>query len=405
MVKKQSIEKGTMLEARVQRLFMCQGAFAERRLFLRTVKGVSRLVTDIDIVAHDYSINFHHTRIYAECKGGMRVSTLDRVVWVRGIMNVIGAEFGYLVLDHCDSDSVTFAKSYGIDILQANGLKALESALKIGYKFWPGRSNIETYESIEKEIQTVLKQHKANGFQEWLHQSSEIWRDASALTFSYGQLNTLLRILQDVKNLVDKNILSTADIKLLKYAIAALLVRLSQYILYAASDTLSMTKTEREKYIGQRLTTGNIGIEQSRRMLESSLNLAKSKLEEHGVTTPVNWTVDHLLVPPIYSKSFSQVVERVIADGHRARILPLVMEIRLFGFAGDQSGNAGLLNRVKFGWELTGIVRGFVTQSLSIPENLTGGLSSEITSVKTCSNEEKPTAGQTKHLLFDKKID
>src|SRR5438105_2326244 len=77
MVKKRSIETGIALEARTQRLFMCQGAFAERGLLLRPARAATNLVSDVDVVAHDYSINFYHTRIYAECKGGA-VSTLDR---------------------------------------------------------------------------------------------------------------------------------------------------------------------------------------------------------------------------------------------------------------------------------------------------------------------------------------
>src|SRR3954469_3514174 len=104
-------EKGTNLEARVQRLFMCQGAFAERGLFVRASRGESKLVTDIDVVAHDYSINFHHRRIYAECKGGKHKSSLDRSVWIRGIKEAISADFAYLVIERCDASTMQFAKS------------------------------------------------------------------------------------------------------------------------------------------------------------------------------------------------------------------------------------------------------------------------------------------------------
>ena len=109
-------EKGTPLEARIQRLFMCQGAFAERGLLVRAAKGESKLVTDIDVVAHDYSINFHHRRIYAECKGGKNRSPLDRAVWIRGIKEAIAADFAYLVLERCDSSTANFAKSLGVEI-------------------------------------------------------------------------------------------------------------------------------------------------------------------------------------------------------------------------------------------------------------------------------------------------
>src|SRR5688572_23862871 len=121
MAKSRRIETGAALEARVQRLFMCQGAFAERGLFIRAARGESRLVTDIDVISHDYNINFHHRRIYAECKGGQNIATLDRVVWIRGLKEMVGAEFAYLVLDHCDPNSTQFARSHGVEILTADG--------------------------------------------------------------------------------------------------------------------------------------------------------------------------------------------------------------------------------------------------------------------------------------------
>ena len=140
MAGKKEFGKGVVLEARIQRLLMCQGALAERALFLRTSQSAPKLVTDVDILAHDYNLNFQEHRIYAECKGGKNVSTLDRIVWIRGVIQAIDADTGILVLDHCDAESVEFARGQGIQILMASGLEALENALGIGMDFWPGRS-------------------------------------------------------------------------------------------------------------------------------------------------------------------------------------------------------------------------------------------------------------------------
>src|SRR5204863_1101809 len=95
MPPKLRLETGPALEARVQRLFMCQGAYAERGLFMRAGPGDSKLVTDVDVVAHDYSINFHHRRTYAECMGGKNKRALDRVIWVRGVKEVIADDMAY----------------------------------------------------------------------------------------------------------------------------------------------------------------------------------------------------------------------------------------------------------------------------------------------------------------------
>lgn len=372
MGKPGSIETGVALEARIQRLFICQGAFAERALFLRPAKAASNLVTDVDVVAHDYSINLRHTRIYAECKGGKNVSTLDRVVWVRGMMSVLSAERGYLVVDHCRPESSAFASSNGVEILEHAGLAALENALRIGPAFWPGRANFSTYEPIDAAVGREADA-KGNAFQHWILEASEIWREASALSFSYGRLNHLLAQVEQLASIIKTESPPSESVLTYHYAAAALLVRLSQYVLFAAADTLGLTKIAREEFIAERLTSGSLGLEQTRNVMRVALNLAKSKLQEHGVEPPPNWDPEHLISPPTYARAFAEVVDRVVADGHRARMLPLALELRLFGYGGDERGSSGLIKRAAYALPLTGLIRGFVVQSLGLPESWTQG--------------------------------
>lgn len=372
MARKNSIDTGVALEARVQRLFMCQGALAERALLLRPAKAAANLVTDVDVVAHDYSINFHHTRIYAECKGGKRVSTLDRVVWVRGMMSLLAAERGYLVVDHCSSESSTFAAANRVEILQHSGLAALENALRISSNFWPGRSNFFVFEPLDKAVGREAD-GRGSKLQHWIRDASEIWREASALIFSYGRLNNLLGQLEQFAEIIKVETPEPADAAIYHYAIAALLVRLSQYALFAAADTLGMTKTERQEFLSDRLASGTLGLEQTRRVMRGALNLAKAKLLEHGVEPPSNWDAEHLVSAPTYARAFAELVDRVVADGNRARMLPLAMELRLFGYAGDERGSSGLIKRVGYGIALTGLIRGFGVQSLGLPERWTVG--------------------------------
>jgi hypothetical protein len=386
MPRKQSIETGVALEARIQRLFMCQGAFAERALLLRPAKGAANLVTDVDVVAHDYNINFHHTRIYAECKGGRNVSTLDRVVWVRGMMHVLRAERGYLVLDHCNSESSAFAASNRVEILQHAGLDALESALRIASGFWPGRANFYVYEPLDKAVARECD-GKSSGLRKWIHEASEIWREASALSLSYGRLNNLLSQIEQLGKLLKAETPPADSAPAYAYVAGVLLVRLSQYVLFAASDTLGMTKTEREDFIAERLTSGSLGLEQTRKVIRSALNLAKAKLQEHGVEPPPNWDAEHLVAPPSYARAFAEVVDRVVADGHRARMLPLALELRLFGYSGDERGSSGLIKRVGFAMPMTGLIRGFAVQSLGLPDSWTQGPVTHLKDLKRLADE------------------
>ena len=72
---------GAGLEARVQRLFLAQGVFAERHLFPTASPDHRMLATDIDVLISEYVSGFHVTRRHAECKGG-KTRLLDRILWL-----------------------------------------------------------------------------------------------------------------------------------------------------------------------------------------------------------------------------------------------------------------------------------------------------------------------------------
>jgi len=107
--------------------------------------------------------------------------------------------------------------------------------------------------------------------------------------------------------------------------------------------------------------------------MRGALNLAKAKLQEHGIEAPPNWDAEHLVSAPSYARAFAEVVDRVVADGHRARMLPLALELRLFGYAGDERGSSGLIKRVGFAMPMTCLIRGFAVQSLGLPDSWTQG--------------------------------
>jgi hypothetical protein len=396
MANRRRFESGTALEARIQRLFICQGAFAERGLFMRASRGDSKMVTDIDVVAHDYSINFHHRRIYAECKGGKNKSPLDRIVWIRGVKEAIGAEFAHLVLESCDPSTALFGRTLGIEVLQAASIDALEVALRIPEMFWPGRSNLHAYGAVEAKIKDQLKKKtRGDAFHEWLSRAAESWRESSALTFSYGRLNALFGVLLDAHKLT--SLPADPDrSELLAYAIGALLVRLSQYVLFVASDTLSMTSTERRRHVSERFVSGNLEFEQSKRLMNNALKMVNAQLAAMKVEAPVSWNVDHMLSPPTYTDPFVEVVERSISEGERARMLPLSMELRIFGYKPPDAG-IQMIDRARDSGSLAGLIIAFARQSLSVPGGVVREPVSTVEGVLSL-NGSPPSSG----TLFEK---
>jgi hypothetical protein len=57
------------------------------------------------------------------------------------------------------------------------------------------------------------------------------------------------------------------------------------------------------------------------------------------------------------------------------------MELRLFGYCGEESSGGNLLNRARYAYDPAGLVVGFARQSLGVPEMLTQGVASLVSGV------------------------
>lgn len=154
-----------------------------------------------------------------------------------------------------------------------------------------------------------------------------------------------------------------------------------------------MAPTDREQYLADRLTLGGLDLEQSRRILEGALRMAVMHLRTQRIEPPAHWTVDHMLVAPPYAMPFVTVVERVIADGEQSRLLPLAMEMRLFGFAGDEGGSGRMVGRVRQALGPTGLLIAFARQSLGLPEALSAGPAHGIAGVQTIGPSQPAGVG------------
>jgi hypothetical protein len=205
-----------------------------------------------------------------------------------------------------------------------------------------------------------------------------------------GEANALLALLQECDRLPVDPAFRPEDTPAVSFAVSALLVRLSQYILFIAADTLAMTQMERIEYLSERLVSGGLDIGQSRQILSGALHMVNAQLSVAGLKAPTSWNIDSMLSPPPYTRPLATVVERVITDGHRSAMLPLAMELRQFGYYGEESSGGTLLNRGRYAFDMAGLIVAFARQSLEVPEILTRGIATLIPGV----NSIHPKAAQ-----------
>ena len=202
---------GVALEARVQRLFLAQGIFAERSLYPSADANHGLLATDIDVLVSEYSSGFHLTRRHAECKSGRRVSTLDRVLWLNGVRSMLAADASYLVLASFDEDAADFARSLGVDVMTVRQLEIWEKALDIPSDRWPNRSDLNLIEPIKKQSNDLGKKKYASNKDKLVREAIQFVEIDSWRVFGYGRFNRLLRLLGELSDAAKENALTRAN--------------------------------------------------------------------------------------------------------------------------------------------------------------------------------------------------
>ena len=119
------LDKGDALEMRVARLWFWEGFYSRRGVDLkRHYEPEPLLVTDLDLLAFEFSPMLHRTKHIGEVKSGTGRSApkaLDRVVWLRGLMELVGA-------DHAEYVAVSAPSPRAKELARSLGVRAQSEA-------------------------------------------------------------------------------------------------------------------------------------------------------------------------------------------------------------------------------------------------------------------------------------
>lgn len=361
---------GSFLEARVQRLFLAQGLFAERTLFPSADARHRLLATDIDVLASEYSSGFHLTRRHAECKSGRRVRVLDRILWLNGVRSMLGADASYLVLDSFEEDASNFAKSLNIDIMTIKQLETLESALNIPKGQWPNRSNTTIFEPIRRRCLEVHKEKGSVEHDQRIRQAVQFVEIDSWHGFSYARLNALLRILRELSDESDETASDEGKNIRARYAASALVVRLSQYLLAICHDISRVPVSDLRSYLRNRLTFGDQDPDRARGLIQNTATWMSEALQGRGMALPREIDVNRLFQPPSHSEGLVVLIQKLLAAPYDARYLPIAVETEQFGDPSEVEAFVRLRLAWNAGRGLAALVKGFAVASLGVKAGL-----------------------------------
>jgi len=363
-------DAGVVLEARVQRLFLAQGIFAERSLFPAADVAHRLIATDIDVLVSEYSSGFHLTRRHAECKSGKRVPILDRVLWLNGVRSMLGADASYLVLESFDEDATDFARSLSIDVMTVRQLDTWEKAFGIPQNQWPNRSDFGLIDPIKKRSLDTGRRKDAPDVDKIIRQSIQFVDIDSWRVFGYGRLNRLLRLLKDLSDAVEKSGSEIGVNLNARYAASAVLVRLSQYLLAVCLDISRVPVSDVQGYLVSRLMYGDQDPRRARGLVHNTVDWMSQALKDRGMSIPPEVDPGRLFQPPSYSDGLVALTQKILNAPNEARYLPVAMDTEQFSKGNEVDSFARLRSARNAGSGLAALVKGFAVASLGVDREL-----------------------------------
>ena len=395
---------GVVLEARVQRLFLAQGMFAERGLMPAADINHRLLATDIDVLVSEYSSGFHLTRRHAECKSGRHVPILDRVLWLNGVRAMLAADASYLVLESFDEDATDFARSLSVDVMTVKQLETWEKAFDIPKDQWPNRSDFKVIDPIRKKSLSLGKQKDALEADKIIRQAINFVEIDSWRVFGYARLNRLLRILKALSDVSDESSSKEARSVGARYSASALLVRLSQYLLAMCLDISRVPVSDIHSYLLSRVTFGDQDPQRSRALVKNTVEWMSQALRDRGMIIPPEVDVNRLFNPAGFSEGLVSLTRRLLSAPDEARYLPVAMETEQFGDEVDIDQFPLLRSAWHAGRDLAALVKGFVTASLGVDASLLTPLREDLSTARAVGQGNKKkdagsSSGQTELRL------
>jgi hypothetical protein len=121
-----AITKGDTQELRMARLLFAEGSFVRRAIDLNLRFGEDLTVTDLDILALSFSDDLRVSLTIGESKSGQGKKgpkLADRLLWLRGLRELVDADFAFVATAKPASDRVRgLAERLAIDVLDESDL-------------------------------------------------------------------------------------------------------------------------------------------------------------------------------------------------------------------------------------------------------------------------------------------
>jgi hypothetical protein len=335
---------GDELEYRVQRLQIYMGYYVRRGRPIYTISNLDR-ATDLDLLSIRFVEPFRREIIITECKSG-KVGPLDRIIWLSGLREYVGAKEALLVRKGTKWNIKEFAKQCNIQVIDTFRINELEKIYKIESSVWPGLSDINFFKT-ENQV-----------WKETLDSDKKVWELFSTLSSEikfhepFPAINYLLsqmRILTKTNKEIPEN-------SFYRHIISECVSQLLIFCMRIAEMSFDLNKEDREGFIKKGLTYGSIEPRYADRILESAYNLTRqSVLHYTGREVEIDKSLFQMPVSP-GTDIIIKIVEGILLSYPISLNLPQVCDFLLSELFTKRYSAKGILKTIFPQQNLTALI-------------------------------------------------
>lgn len=314
------LTKGDVLEYRCYRLLQKMGYLVRRQQVILTIGGISQ-VTDIDLYGIKFNLEFSKDVVIVECKNRKKSSPLDRILWLRGLKEIVGAHSALLFIPGAKWDIKDYAFDKGVKVIDSEFLDYLESALDINQSVFYGLTDFRYYELLYAEWKPLLfRRNKYRRVLDFLHIEAKT-------TAPYKGIN---RLFSEIKWVLPS--LSTREDKasrLSLWLLYEIVICMCTFLLSLCEYLQILSPADRRGYLEKYLAYGDWNPQAADDLLKTSWRVAsRLSKEQFGKALQIPGEF-HRFPKPDYYKGVLEVVERFCGNskfsGNTIKILDLIL--------------------------------------------------------------------------------
>lgn len=312
------------LKIRMHRFLWNQGYFVRREVAVSSYildKGSilkREDVTDIDVLALKFDENLEKDIVLCDCKSGKKIKALDRVFWLKGLMNYFDSRRGYLILGaNAPYLSKRIAPDLKINVLDGRRLYEIEN-ISNNTDTWLGSYDPE----LEKSLEEFKKEIKKKYYKQYFYVKYRYWQEEP-----YNQIKRLINIGVSLRDKTQKP--TNAE----KWFIAEIVVLFSIACNSFAGQLYNFGSSNIINQVVSQWHGGEMEKERSEELTKQVYSLVSNLIKESSRKKGHQLKLKDMSPEPEYvSKNLVEVTSRILNNYKLSREVPRFLDFIVYEF-------------------------------------------------------------------------